>query len=161
MEARDDGLTVERERQVALVPLGLLDVAWLRCREWIEAALAFSQQHQLSVDEVYARLADGEFLLLLMTGPDAMARDAAPTDVRACAVISREVSAQTGRPNIALICAGGAGLDSWIAPLYRAVCDLARAEGCDRVLIVGRPGWRRVLGRFGARHVGEIIVVEL
>jgi hypothetical protein len=81
-------------------------------------------------------------------------------EILACAVITKAVSLQTGKSYIALMGAGGSEAKQWVAPLYRAICDLAAAEGCDRVLIVGRPGWRRLLVPLGARRVGEILVVE-
>jgi hypothetical protein len=148
------------EPQVAIVPPGLIDAAWPACRDWIEAALASTQQHEMSLDTVYERLQDREYLLLLMTSPGVVARDSGLAEIRACAVVAISVSAQSGKSYLGLIGAGGRGAHEWVGPLYRALRDLAIAEGCDRVLVVGRPGWRRLLLPLGARHVGEIIVMD-
>lgn len=43
-----------------------------------------------------------------------------------------------------MVCCGGSHMDLW-KECHRQIEDFARAEGCDRVLSEGRPGWMRVL----------------
>lgn len=43
-----------------------------------------------------------------------------------------------------MICCGGSEMSLW-SQCHKQIEDFARAEGCDRVLSEGRPGWKRVL----------------
>lgn len=43
-----------------------------------------------------------------------------------------------------MICCGGSGMALW-KQCHRQIEEFAKAEGCDRVLSEGRPGWSRVL----------------
>ncbi len=43
-----------------------------------------------------------------------------------------------------MVCCGGGKMDIW-KQCHRQIEDFAKAEGCDRVISEGRPGWTRVL----------------
>ena len=44
-----------------------------------------------------------------------------------------------------MISCGGSRLDIW-KDCHKQIEEFAKAEGCDRILSEGRPGWSRVLG---------------
>lgn len=46
-----------------------------------------------------------------------------------------------------MVCCGGCHMNVW-RDCHRQIEDFARAEGCDRVLSEGRPGWTRVLNGY-------------
>ena len=43
-----------------------------------------------------------------------------------------------------MICCGGGRMELW-KDCHRQIEEFARAEGCDRIISEGRPGWSRVL----------------
>lgn len=45
-----------------------------------------------------------------------------------------------------IILCGGVGHRKWAVELADMICDWAKREGADRVLLSGRKGWARVLG---------------
>lgn len=56
-----------------------------------------------------------------------------------------------------IVALGGSGLDVWKTAVDSAIVEYAKAEGCDRVRLVGRPGWARVLEGDGYHQVGVIL----
>lgn len=75
------------------------------------------------------------------------------------ALITKLINGAKGR-----ICqldvAGGEGLKE-ILPLGVGIETYARAEHCGKMRVQGRPGWERVLSRFGFERVGVILEREL
>ena len=43
-----------------------------------------------------------------------------------------------------MVCCGGSHMDLW-KQCHSQIEEYAKAEGCDRVISEGRPGWKRVL----------------
>lgn len=56
-----------------------------------------------------------------------------------------------------IVALGGAGLETWKTALDSAIAEYAKAEGCVRVRLVGRPGWARVLADDGYRQIGVVL----
>ena len=77
-------------------------------------------------------------------------------------ILAAAVTELTKRTNGELECTivacGGNERDTWLHHIA-ALEDFARAEGCSRVRICGRPGWRRILNGYRTRKV--IIEKEL
>jgi hypothetical protein len=53
-----------------------------------------------------------------------------------------------------MICCGGSRMELWKS-CHAQIEQFARAEGCDRVLSEGRPGWSRAL-KIGGYHVMRV-----
>lgn len=60
-----------------------------------------------------------------------------------------------------LIWLAGGELGELVRRLRPAAEAWARAEGCRRVLVIGRPGWERVLAPEGYAPLARIIAKEL
>lgn len=101
----------------------------IRCRPWIEAALAYSRTHDFG--DVVKGCFAGEFQLW-----------PAPA---ACLVTQISVFPQ--RKLMHLFLAGG-DMDE-VLKLVDAATEMGREEGCDAVTMTGRMGWQRVLNKRG------------
>lgn len=60
-----------------------------------------------------------------------------------------------------LIWLAGGDLDELVNALRPRAEAWARINGCQRVLIIGRPGWERALGPMGYAPLARIIAKEL
>ena len=47
----------------------------------------------------------------------------------------------------------GQGMDSWLEPFVAAAEAWAKGHGCKRVLVAGRPGWRKALPGYRPTHI--------
>lgn len=60
------------------------------------------------------------------------------------AMLTSVYTMRDGSKMLKMMECGGSGLHSWV-PLRSKVEEYAKAQGCDRVLVEGRVGWRGVL----------------
>lgn len=60
-----------------------------------------------------------------------------------------------------LVWLAGGELEDLLQEFRLSMERWARAQGCRRVLLIGRPGWERVLNRFGYAPAARILVKEL
>ena len=56
-----------------------------------------------------------------------------------------------------LLYLGGDGLADWVDDLDQELSGFARAQGCQRIEVTGRPGWGRILPQRGA-EVRQVVV---
>ena len=54
--------------------------------------------------------------------------------------------------SLSVVAIGGHAMPRWIGRLVTFLNDLAKDQGCTRVLAVGRKGWIKVLSRQGFSH---------
>jgi hypothetical protein len=113
--------------------------------EQIEAALEHSAQHQWTLGELARRCAEGEFRMLASFEPGA-----GPESILGCVVLSRN-QRDDGRVTLAVVCCAGRCMEQWIDQAVEAGFEMARREGADEVVILGRPGWLRQLAKHGLR----------
>ena len=107
-----------------------MEAQWARCRPWLEPAMRDGWTAERVRAEVEAGRAQ------LWPG----ARSAVVTEV------TRDLH---------LWLAGGA-LDELLRMQPSAQAH-ARAWGCERMTLIGRPGWRRVLAPHGWRHLNMLV----
>jgi hypothetical protein len=69
-----------------------------------------------------------------------------------------ELHLANGRKFCTIVACGGRHMKRWLA-LIRDLETFAKDEGCDATLIIGRPGWRRVLA--GYRATSLVLEKEL
>lgn len=98
----------------------------LRCRKWIEAALEYSSGTHEFVDVV-----DGVLTGKMQLWPGE----------RGCLVT--EIVSYPRKKVLHIFLAGGK-LDQ-LLDMYDAVSAFGQMNGCDRMTLAGRPGWRKVL----------------
>jgi hypothetical protein len=134
-----------------------LQVAWPRVREWIDAALAHSLQDALSLADVEQRLASREYLLVIVAEP---AQGSDGHQLTGAAVLS--IERNLGRPSAVMVLAcGGRRMDGWLGELVEAVRKIAIAAGVERIILIGRPGWQRVLKGFKVEHRASVLCYSL
>ena len=107
---------------------------WLRCRHWIEAAVARSPFGLETIEDVEAAIARGAYQFW---------------PGRGCACVT-EIQ-NYPRKKVLCVVHGGGALDELIDEMEPALCAFARAAGCDLIMGIGRKGWARVTERRGYR----------
>lgn len=117
--------------------------AWERCAAWLQDALDHAgRTHGLS--DVAAMVASGEAQLW-------MGQTAAMVTL---------LEEDPGERRLLIWLAGGA-LDELVSRLRPEAEHWAKAQGCRRVLVIGRPGWERRLASEGYAPLARIIAKEL
>jgi len=116
---------------------------WARCAPWIEAALAHAG-HSHGLEDVQALVEANE--AQLWAGPTA-------------AMVT--ILEDEPRERRLLIWLAGGDLEELVERLRPAAERWAKAQGCRRVLVVGRPGWERALAPEGYAPLARIIAKEL
>lgn len=140
------------EPEVCAVQRDNLKDYWPKVRGWIEASLLHSLQHELRPDEVLARCLNGEYLMLVyavqrfrLVGVQILTKNTDPA----------------GKPYIAVVCAGGVEIEKW-ARLGVVTCrQIARDAGADKLIMMGRPGWRPMLAAFGGRLHAVVMSMDV
>jgi len=124
---------------VGAVAVQQLDAVFPLVLPWIIAALDHSVSADLHPGAVWERIRSGDYLLLAITNGAKLC---------GAAVLNRGHTRQ-GRPFIGVVACGGEGVDGWLDVLVAEVKRIARVAGGAQVLILGRPGWSRLLAKHG------------
>ena len=119
------------------------EAEWARCEPWLAAALAHAGGTHTPMD-VRRMVARGE--AQLWPG-------------RAAAMVTALEDDPCER-RLLIWLAGGA-LEELRDRLLPAAEDWARARGCRRMLVIGRPGWERALKPKGYAPLARLIAKEL
>lgn len=115
---------------------------WLRCKPWIEAALAYSHGTH-TIEDVEAAIASGE--ATFWPAPNA-------------AMVTEILELPRARVCHFWLCGG----DLEELQLMRAYIEgVAISQGCTKSSTAGRPGWKRVLRDAGYKFGWEICVKDL
>jgi hypothetical protein len=141
---------------VGLVSREAVQDAWVLVREWVCDAFAHSVHREHTPSEVYARLVDGRYSMLLIGRVDG------PIDQRrrGVALVELNHGADGGR-QLAMVAVGGVGIDEWLEHLFSVVVKMAADLGAVRVVAMGRPGWVRTMRRLGVVHRASVFGYEL
>jgi hypothetical protein len=119
------------------------EAEWARCGPWLQAALDHSgDTHTLTDVEAMVRRRDARFWA---------GRQAAMVTL-----IEDEP-----RQRRFIIWLAGGELSELVNEMRPAAEVWARLRGCQRVLIVGRPGWERALAAEGYAPLARLIAKEL
>ena len=119
-----------------------LDTHLLRCREWIEDALEYSGGTHC-FDDVADGVRSGR--MQLWQGPEG------------CAVTEIVVYPRSKALHVFL---AGGKMEQIIDMIDSAV-EWGRAVGCDTMTVAGRPGWERVLQKYGWHYASTILAREI
>lgn len=113
-----------------------------RCRAWIEAALRYcGGTHDF--DDVFNAVLDGRMQLWPTT--------------RGCAVTEIVVYPKKKLLNVFL----AAGELDQVTGGIEAVAAWAKAQGCDGMIMSGRRGWERILGKRGWARLHSVMTREV
>ena len=116
-----------------------LDDMWGAAEPWIEKALDYGTS-RLTKDEVYEKLKAREYQLWV----------AYAGEVKAIAV-TEIVETPRGRVACIFICTGK-DMSTWAYHLEE-IEQWAKEAGCAIVETLARPGWKRMLPEYRARHI--------
>lgn len=76
------------------------------------------------------------------------------------AVVICEVCEVAGKRTLSILTAGGTNAAAWCGAMHDATMQVARETGCVRMVILGRPGWRRLMRPHGWREAATFIEVQ-
>lgn len=116
---------------------------WPRCSAWLDAALAHAGRTH-GLEDVRALVEAGE--VQLWAG--------------AAAAMVTVVEEDPGERRLLVWLAGG-DLHELTEALLPQAEGWARARGCRRLLVIGRPGWERALKPRGFAPLARVIAKEL
>lgn len=112
-----------------------IDSVWDTAKPLIEKALSKSEG-EMAIQDVYQRLQDESYWLLMITGP-----------ATAAAVINLVDYPQ--KMVLRYMYLGGEKMIDWLPALDQWVTQLAEATNIDGIEIIGRKGWERKMIPFG------------
>ena len=127
--------------------------AVLRCAPadtWLGDGLVYGDCG-LAPAEVIDRVQDGIYrVLLVQVGHEP------------AAVVVLEIATCGAPPKktLSVIAAGGLRMHAWLGHVQRALREIAAGQECERVVVLGRPGWERALRQFGWKKQGVVMQAE-
>lgn len=113
-----------------MVEIKNIPLAWKECSHFIEDAME-SSLGESAVDLYIELLSDRAQLWTVEEG----------------AAVSRVLQAK--KKVLHIVALGGRGMESWIDGLMQEWKYFALNHGCDLIMAVGRPGWKKVFPRLG------------
>ncbi|MGL4650333.1 MAG: hypothetical protein ACRC1H_13075 [Caldilineaceae bacterium] len=138
----------------AMIGPAALDFVWPQVCDYLGAALAFSQQNEWSTEQLRERIASEEFVMAVaFEGRRILG-----------AVVFDMGTNPGGERYVCIVCCGGERMDSWLEGMLSTGRRIARAAGATRLVMMGRPGWARILKGYGIEVraiVGSVAVDDL
>jgi hypothetical protein len=148
-----------REVVVGPVPCDQVPRHWAAVHEWLDAALAHSQQNELTMPELYKGLRNGTYVLCLVIERAEPDRDL-PQRLVGAAVLMLSVD-PLGFGYVGVMCLGGVEVETWLGEMVEFAKAVAREHQCDSVVAVGRIGWRWLLQAQGAKMVAGVFKLDV
>lgn len=130
--AEECGCAVKLE----FIPLWDLDEHWSECAPLLAKALA--RQSAMNLESVHQDVKRGKFLLWKISGHGALI-----TEIQQFAL---------EKICMVVLC-GGDGMEEWLEVADRTLTRHAKALGCNALMIVGRPGWSKVVPSYQIQDV--------
>jgi hypothetical protein len=122
------------------IPSTEVDNVWTSVSNMIEKAIDYGTS-RITALEVYKRIKAREYQLWTVVDDDG---------IRAV-VVTEIVDAPKGRVASIFICTGD-GVDKWVN-LLSEIEQWAKENHCDTIEAFARPGWKRMLPEYRARHI--------
>jgi len=126
--------------EISLVPAEYVDTCWDKIENYIKNAAEYTYG-RFSAEDLYRLVkADEHQLWVAFDG----------TDFKS-AVITNIVN----YPQCKSLCmgfCGGQEVDEWIEPMLTTLKRYAKDVGCDSIEAFGRPGWAKILKKFGYQN---------
>ena len=76
------------------------------------------------------------------------------------AAFTSRIAVYPRRKILAVECAGGTGMRHWVELVQKTFRDFSNDLGLSGVEMYGRPGWLRVLSRYGWKHSMMVMEVD-
>ena len=112
-------------------------IVWGQVSDMLDAALTKCGS-MMGIDDVYRSILLKRYGLWLITLDDRVV----------AAYITEIVDMANGRV-LNIIALGGSKMEWWVESFDEAVTSYAKANSCALIFEMGRPGWIRVLGKYG------------
>jgi hypothetical protein len=117
--------------RLEFIPLWDLDEHWEQVSPLLSKALA--KQSAMTLKSVYEDVRRAKFLLWRVGDKAAFVTEIQPFALEKICMI--------------VLC-GGDGLEEWVEVADRTLTRHAKALGCNAIMMVGRPGWSRVVAGY-------------
>jgi len=114
-----------------------IDDAWSDIAPFIQMGLDRANGEN-SLDDVYQMIADRRVVPVVMT-----------YEGNILSVVTLEIVQKPRKKIMTLMTAGGTELDSWLDEFMDVALELAIEQDCDALYVIGRPGWAKILKRYG------------
>lgn len=113
-----------------MVQMKNIPQAWRTAKPYIESAMSDSLGE--TADDLYIDLLKDKAQLWTVDGG---------------AAVSRVLQAK--KKVLHIVALGGEGMNDWIDALMQEWRSFADTHGCELIMAVGRPGWKKVFPRLG------------
>lgn len=134
---------------MSVIPTEGVDVFWPKVKHLLAPAVELSGG-RLDMSALLDGLREARYVLWVVYDDDVAIRAAFTTRI---AVYPR-------RKVLAVECAGGTGMHHWVELVQYTFRSFARDMGLQGVEMYGRPGWLRVLSRYGWKHSMMVMDVD-
>jgi hypothetical protein len=114
---------------------------WPELEPYVIRALQFDLQNTTSTDKIKRQLETG-FARCLVCVTD--------TELKAVTIVALVKNTLDERM-LHVTATAGENAREWLGELVAKLVEIAEADGCDGVTIVGRPGWAKKLNKHGFR----------
>ena len=134
---------------ITQIPAGMAEMMWSSFKPYLERAVQDHPMEPVSDAELQREVRSGKLVLLQIADGQG---------TRAICGL-RFVRDRDGGKVLHIAYLSGDSVEMWVDELHQYIWDLAKAEHCKWVSLTGRPGWRRVLERFG--HNPKVVAIHL
>ena len=112
---------------------------WPQLEPYVLRALAFDLEDTTSTEKIKRQLETGYARCLVCI---------TDTELKSVSIIAVSRSAQ-GERILHITATAGENAREWLGVLVAKLVEIGKAEGCDAVTLVGRPGWGKKLNKHG------------
>jgi len=133
---------------MSVIPPEGVELFWPQVERLLVLATAYSGG-RMTVEDLRERMLDGRYLLWVAHDGEAIR-----------AAFATRTAVYPRRKVLAVECAGGKGMCEWIELVQQTFRNFARDSGLDGVEMYGRPGWTRVLSRYGWKRAMVVMEVD-
>ena len=133
---------------MSVIPAEGVGLFWERVAPLLAPAVAQSGG-RLDMDALYEGLILRRYLLWVACDDEVVR-----------AAFTTRIAAYPRRKVLAVECAGGTDMRHWVDLVQQTFRNFAGDSGLEGVEMYGRPGWLRVLSRYGWKHTMMIMEVD-
>lgn len=134
------------DMKVVLLEPGTVEMAWKDLAPLIQMGVDESMGEMRLVDIKTSLLAGTSMVLCAMENKH----------LYAVAVVNC-TTFPSGKKVFGITCLGGEEMSDWVDAMDEAIVNMAKAQECGEVRIVGRPGWAKALKGLGWGHTHTIL----
>jgi hypothetical protein len=134
---------------MSVIPTEGVDIFWPEVEPMLAPAVALSGG-RLDMPALLEGLHTAKYVLWVVYDDAQVIR----------AAFTSRVAVYPRRSVLAVECAGGTGMRHWVGLVQETFRNVSRDLGLSGVEMYGRPGWLRVLSRYGWKHSMMVMEVD-